>query len=155
MATNRNVITNTLSQFGGKIGTVIASFLVVKIVSGYGTQFYGDYVTAYEFLAFFGVFADAGLFAIAVRDISRKAHKPDFVLGNILAMRLGLVALAVLVAGLMAQLIPTYSDAVKIGIWITGISMGLTIVAGSLSAILQARMKIHLFSLSSSAQKQH
>ncbi len=148
MATNRNVITNTLSQFGGKIGTVIASFLVVKIVSGYGTQFYGDYVTAYEFLAFFGVFADAGLFAIAVRDISRKAHKPDFVLGNILAMRLGLVALAVLVAGLMAQLIPTYSDAVKIGIWITGISMGLTIVAGSLSAILQARMKIHLFSSS-------
>ncbi|NCP67555.1 oligosaccharide flippase family protein [bacterium] len=148
MATNRNVITNTFAQFGGKIGTVIASFTVVKIVSGYGTEFYGDYVTAYEFLAFFGVFADAGLFAIAVRDISRKALKPDFVLGNILAMRLGLIALAVLIAGLAAQLIPTYSDAVKTGIWITGLSMGLTIIAGSLSAILQARMKIYLFSSS-------
>jgi len=146
MATNRNVITNTFAQFGGKIGTVIASFIVVKIVSGYGTTFYGDYVTAYEFLAFFGVLADAGLFAIAVRDISRKAHQPDFVLGNILTMRLALIALAVMAAGVGAQFIPSYSDAVKAGIWITGLSMGLTIIAGSLSAILQARMKIHLFS---------
>jgi O-antigen/teichoic acid export membrane protein len=146
MATNRNVMSNTFAQFGGKIGTVIASFVVVKIVSGYGTEFYGDYVTAYEFLAFFGVLADAGLFAIAVRDISRKAHEPGFVLGNILAMRLGLIFMAVLAAGLVAQLIPTYSEAVKTGIWITGLSMGLTIIAGSLSAILQARMKIHLFS---------
>jgi len=146
MATNRNVITNTFAQFGGKVGTVIASFIVVKIVSGYGTEFYGDYVTAYEFLAFFGVFADAGLFAIAVRDISRKAQAPGFVLGNILAMRLALILLAVLAAGFAAQFIPTYSEAVKTGIWITGLSMGLTIIAGSLSAILQARMKIHLFS---------
>lgn len=146
MPTNKSVILNTFAQFGGKVGTVLASLIVVKIVSGYGAAFYGDYVTAYEFLAFFGVLADAGLFAIAVRDISRKAHAPDFVLGNILTMRLGLIALAVLAAGLMAQLIPSYSEAVKLGIWITGLSMALTIVAGSLSAILQARMKIHLFS---------
>lgn len=148
MATNRNVITNTLAQFGGKVGTVIASFIVVKIVSGYGTEFYGDYVTAYEFLAFFGVLADAGLFAIAVRDISRKAYEPGFVLGNILTMRLALITMAILTAGFAAQFIPTYSEAVKTGIWITGLSMGLTIIAGSLSAILQARMKIHLFSSS-------
>lgn len=146
MATNKNVITNTFAQFGGKVGTVLASFIVVKIVSSYGADFYGDYVTAYEFLAFFGVLADAGLFAIAVRDISRRAHKPDFVLGNILAMRLGLITLAVIAAGLMAQLIPSYSEAVKVGIWITGLSMALTIIAGSMSAILQARMKIHLLS---------
>jgi|GEM_PF-5590132 len=101
MATNRNVITNTFAQFGGKVGTVLASFLVVKIVSGYGAEFYGDYVTAYEFLAFFGVLADAGLFAIAVRDISRKTHKSDFIVGNILAMRLGLVTLAVIAAGVI------------------------------------------------------
>lgn len=146
MATNRKVISNTFAQFGGKIGTVVASFMVVKIVSGYGAEFYGDYVTAYEFLAFFGVFADAGLFTIAVRDISRKMHQPGFVLGNILAMRLGLITLAVLMAGLAAQLIPSYSETVKVGIWITGLSMALTIIAGSLSAILQARMKIYLFS---------
>ncbi len=146
MATNQKVLFNAFSQFAGKIGTVLASFIVVKIVSGYGTQFYGDYVTAYEFLAFFGIMADAGLFAIAVRDISQNPKKASFFMGNLLAMRLILILGATLLAGIIAQMVPTYSEWVKVGIWLTGISMGLTIVAGTLSAILQARMKIQYFS---------
>ena len=149
MATNRNVLTNTLAQFLGKLGTVITSLIIVKIVSSFGTEFYGNYVTTYEFLAFFGIMADAGLFAIAVRDITRakdKGETPEFIFGNILTMRLGLIFFVTILAGLLAQLIPNYPDMVKLGIWITGLSMALTIVAGTLSAILQARMKIYWFS---------
>lgn len=146
MPTTKNVLINTFSQFLGKVGTVIASLVVVKIVASYGTEFYGNYVTAYEFLAFFGIIADAGLFAIAVRDITRAKEHPEFIFGNILTMRLGLIFLVTIIAGLLAQLIPNYPDIVKLGIWITGLSMALTIVAGTLSAILQARMKIYWFS---------
>jgi len=150
MPTSQNVLVNTFSQFAGKLGTVITSLIIVKIVSSFGTEFYGNYLTAYEFLAFFGIIADAGLFAIAVRDITRAKpntqETPEFIFGNILSMRLGLIALVTIIAGLLAQLIPNYPDIVKIGIWITGLSMALTIIAGTLSAILQARMKIYWFS---------
>lgn len=158
MATQKKVLTNALSQILGKIGTVAASFMVVKIVSGFGTEFYGNYLTSYEFLAFFGILADGGLFAIAVREISKREQtntslktseiirSPEFILGNIFSMRLLLIVIATLLAGISAQFIPNYPPPVKIGIWITGLSMALTIIAGTLSSILQARMKIQYFS---------
>lgn len=152
MATTLKVLSNALAQFFGKVLTVMAAFFVVKIVSGYGPEFYGNYVTAYEFLAFFGIVADMGLFAIAVRDISKyeggatKGVKTEKILGNLLSLRLILITAVTLIAGLVAQLIGSYPEMVRWGIWITGISMALTIVAGTLSSILQARMKIAYFS---------
>ena len=153
MATNLKVLSNAFAQFFGKVLTVMAAFFVVKIVSGYGPEFYGNYVTAYEFLAFFGIIADMGLFAIAVRDISKyeggekqQGASTEKILGNLLSLRLILIAVVTIIAGLVAQLIGAYPEMVRWGIWITGISMALTIVAGTLSAILQARMKIAYFS---------
>lgn len=146
IATNKNVLLNTLSQFGGKILTIATSFIVVKIITQLGAGFYGEYLTTYEFLAFFGILADAGLFAIAVREMSRKPEDTKRILGNVLSMRLVLIAIVMVIAGSVAQLVPSYSDLVKTGIWITATSMGLTIIAGTLSSVLQARMKIHYFS---------
>lgn len=159
MSTNNKVLKNAFAQFFGKFLTVLVAFIVVKIISSFGAQFYGNYVTTYEFLAFFGILADAGLFAIAVREISKFEQKQKtegrlldprentkFILSNILSMRLLLILGATLLAGIMAQFIPSYPLIVKLGIWITGLSMALTIIAGTLSSILQARMKIHFFS---------
>lgn len=160
MSSHRKVLSNAFAQFVGKVLTVVASLTIVKIVTGVGPEFYGNYVTAYEFLAFFGIIADAGLFAIAVREMSKIRDKGStlsgagngtrddrdaFVLSNIFSMRLILIFGVMLLAGAVAQLIPSYPPVVKLGIWITAISMGLTIVAGTLSSILQARMKIQYF----------
>lgn len=148
----KKVLTNVFAQFLGKVLTVFAAFFVVKIVSGFGREFYGEYVTAYEFLAFFGILADMGLFAIAVRDMSRTSDKgkvvgdSSYILGNILSIRLVFIVTATILAGILAQFVPNYSDMVKQGIWITGLSMALTIVAGTLSSVLQAKMKIQYFS---------
>ena len=146
IATNSKVLWNTLSQFGGKILAIFASFVVIKIVTQFGTEFYGEYVTTYEFLAFFGIIADAGLFAIAVREMVQDKKRTEFILGNIFSMRLLLVLGVMILAGICAQFIPSYSPLVKTGIWITAISMGLTIIAGTLSSVLQSRMKIQYFS---------
>ncbi|MCF7918104.1 flippase [Candidatus Gracilibacteria bacterium] len=146
MASHTKVLSNAFAQFFGKIISIGASLAIVKIVTGFGTEFYGNYITAYEFLAFFGIIADGGLFAIAVREMSKKPEKSEYILGNIFSMRLGLILLVTLIAGISAQFVPTYAPVVKIGIWITGLSMALTIVAGTLSSILQARMKIQYFS---------
>lgn len=154
MSTNKKVLGNVFAQFFGKVLTVFSAFFVVKIISGFGTEFYGAYVTTYEFLAFFGIIADMGLFAIAVREMSqigeRRKEKEEmgdvFILGNILSMRLLLIVSVTILAGVLAQFVPNYSDLVQQGIWITGLSMALTIVAGTLSSVLQSRMKIAYFS---------
>lgn len=162
MISNFSVLSNAAAQFAGKALTIITSLIIVKLLTGIGPGFYGDYVTSYEFLAFFGILADAGLFAIAVKEIAQSDSKsssssgkgrksegsPDFILGNILAMRLVLVMLFSTLAGVIAGFIPSYSETVRLGIWITAISMGLTIIAGTLSSVLQARMRIAYFSLS-------
>ena len=104
---------------------MITSLIIVKILTGFGAGFYGDYVTAYEFLAFFGIIADAGLFAIAVKEISQSdsknnsplvkgglggiSHSPSFILGNILSIRLILIFLVCGLAITITQLIPNYS----------------------------------------------
>lgn len=146
MASRQKVLSNALAQFMGKVLSIGASLVVVKIVTGFGASFYGNYVTAYEFLAFFGIIADAGLFAIAVRDMSKRPEKSEFVLSNVFSMRLLLIIGVTILAGISAQFVPTYPLLVKLGIWITGLSMALTIVAGTLSSVLQARMKIQYFS---------
>lgn len=153
MATNRSVLINALTQFFGKGITMITSLIIVKIITGFGAGFYGDYVTTYEFLAFFGIIADAGLFAIAVKEISQAdskqntKHSPEFILGNVLSIRLVLIFLVCGLAILTTQLVPVYSEQIKLGIWLTATSMGLTIIAGTLSSVLQARMKIQYFTL--------
>ena len=147
MASGKKILENAFAQFLGKALTVLASFWVIKILTGFGPEFYGQYVTAYEFLAFFGILADGGLFAIAVREISKKntPKNAEFVLGNIFSIRLILIICATILAGVAAHFVPNFSPLVRTGIWITGVSMALTIFAGTLSAILQARMKIHFF----------
>jgi O-antigen/teichoic acid export membrane protein len=152
MFSNKKILGNAFAQFGGKFVTMFTSFLIVKLITAIGVSFYGQYVTAYEFLAFFGIIADMGLFAVAVREISKSdteknpANSAEFILGNILSLRLLLVLGVIFFAGISAQFVSQYSADLKLGIWITAISMGLTIVAGTLSSVLQARMKIQKFS---------
>ncbi len=140
------VLSNATAQFLGKAITVITSLVIVKIIASFGREFYGNYVTAYEFLAFFGILADGGLFALAVREMSKKPQDSQHILGNIFSIRLIFILVVVLLAGLIGQLPSSYPPEVKTGIWITSLSMALTIVAGTLSSILQARMKIQYFS---------
>lgn len=144
----KQVLINALSQGIGKACTAITSFIIVKIITSIGTELYGQYVIAYEYLAFFGIIADSGLFAIAVREMTKKPEQTEFIMSNILSMRLILIIGVTLIAGLSAQFISAYPQTVQIGIWITGISMALTIVAGTLASVLQARMKIYWFSFS-------
>ncbi len=154
MFSHKKILGNAFAQFLGKFITIFTSFFIVKMITGIGTEFYGKYITAYEFLAFFGILADMGLFAVAVREISKvdnqkqSALSPPFILGNILSARLLLVLLTIFLAGFCAQFVSEYDAELKLGIWITAISMGLTMIAGTLSSVLQARMKIPRFSLS-------
>lgn len=148
MATSKKVLGNMIAQVGGKFFSVLASLVVMKIVSSFGTAFYGNYVTTYEFLSFFGIIADAGLFSIAVREMSKEPKKMESVFANTLSLRLILTISVTILAGTIAQFVSIYPPEVRLGIWITGLSMAFTIVAGTLSSVLQTKMKIQKFSIS-------
>ncbi len=153
------IIFNALSQFASKLGAMILALITIKILTEFGKEFYGTYLICYEIFAFSGILADAGLFAIALREMTHVIHnkaltetekktQESFIFGNILSMRLVLLFSIFFLTIIIVQLIPIYSSTIKIGIFITGISMILTMIASTLSSTLQAHMKIQYFSLS-------
>ena len=79
--------------------TAALSIVVLKIISGYlGTSGYGDYTTVYQFLAFFGIIADFGIYTITVKEMSRNEEKIPIILGNVMGLRTFLAIVAMLLA---------------------------------------------------------
>ena len=76
MSTARKILSNTVAQVAAKLTVSILGIAVIKIATNYLPQAgYGDYLGVYEFLAFFGIAADLGLFTIAVREMAQDEDK--------------------------------------------------------------------------------
>jgi len=123
---------------------------VVKISTNYlGTEGYGEYVLVYEFLAFFGIAADLGIFTIAVREMSKNEDQIPKIIGNVLSLRTFLALVMMILASLAVFLIPQYaSTRVPLGVSIASVTIFLTILNGTISSVLQTKLKMHLASLS-------
>lgn len=146
MNTARKILGNTAIQIFGKIVTAAVSIFIIKLITGYlGRAGYGEYTTIYEFLAFFAIAADFGIFQIAVREMSRAAEsKRAEIFGNILALRAVLVLVSMAVAIGVVFLIPKYAGtAIPFGVAIASVTTLLTIIFGTLSALLQVALRMH------------
>ena len=120
------------------------SIFIVKIITNYlGLEGYGKYAAVYEFLAFFGIAADLGLFTIAVREMAKEDDraKKDAIFANILTLRMGLCVIIMTCATLAAYLIPQYRE-IHLGIVIASVAVFLSILQSSLSSILQLNLKM-------------
>ena len=123
--------------------------MVVKIVTNYlSVEGYGEYAVVYEFLAFFGIAADMGLFTIAVREMSQDESKIPKIIGNILSLRTALVITTVTIGAIAAFLIPKYSGTrIPIGIAIATLTTLFTILNGTITSVLQVKLKMHIASM--------
>lgn len=144
MSTARKVLGNTAIQVIGRFTTAAVSIIILKLISSYlGRAGYGDYTTVYEFLAFFAIIADFGIFQIAVKEMSAQPSKRREIFGNIFALRILLTLAAMSVAIGVAFLIPKYSDtAIPAGIAIAAVTTFLTITFGTLSSLLQVALRM-------------
>lgn len=144
MSTARIILSNTFIQIGGKIFVALVSIITVKLITNFlSLEGYGQYVSIYEFLAFFGIVADFGLFTIAVREMAREPGKEAFILGNILSVRTLLAALMMLLAVGAAFLIPQYEGTyIPMGVAIASLSIFLSILQGTISSVLQVHLKM-------------
>ena len=118
--------------------------MILKLISTYlGRSGYGAYTTVYEFLAFFAIVADFGIFQIAVKEMSAHPNRRREIFGNIFALRICLVTFAMLAAIAAAFLIPKYSGTpIPVGIAIASATTFLTIIFGTISSVLQVDLRM-------------
>lgn len=150
MSIARKILENTFVQVLGKLMTAALSIVVLKIISGYlGTAGYGDYTTIYQFLAFFGIIADFGIYTITVKEMSRDESRIPVILGNVMGLRTFLAIFAMALAAGVAFLIPSYSDTlIPIGVLIATLATIITLLNGTISSVLQVHLKMHYATIS-------
>lgn len=144
MSTAKKILGNTAVQVAGRAVMAATSVVILKSISGFlSVEGYGMYSGVYEFLAFFGIAADLGLFTIAVREMGKGTRKRDFIVGNILGMRILLAVVAMSAAVISAFIIPQYQDTyIPVGVAIASMAVFLSIMHGTVSSVLQVELKM-------------
>ncbi len=144
MSIARKILENTFIQVLGKLITAGLSIVVLKIISGYlGTSGYGDYTTIYQFLAFFGIIADFGIYTITVKEMSKDEDRIPVILGNVMGLRTFLAILAMLLAIATVFLMPRYADTlIPLGVLIATLATIITLLNGTISSVLQVHLKM-------------
>lgn len=144
MSTAKKILSNTAVQVFGRAIMAVLSVAILKIIAHFlSVEGYGMYTAVYEFLAFFGIAADLGLFTIAVREMSKGERDRTFIANNILGMRMALGAVMMALATVAAFLIPAYQGTyIPMGVAIASLSVFLAIMHGTVSSVLQVELKM-------------
>ncbi|MEK7218777.1 MAG: oligosaccharide flippase family protein [Patescibacteria group bacterium] len=132
------IASSTLWQVASQALMAALSILTVKFVAvGLSKDLAGHYNTAYGYLQLFGILADFGLYAVAVREVS-KAKDRERVLGTLIVLRLGILVLSLGTALLIAWLVPHWRGTpLPMGIAIAAFVPAFTLAAGMLRTVFQ------------------
>lgn len=144
MTLTKKILTNTFWMVLGRVITAFLGIVSIKVITNYlPTDIYGQYTTLYEFIGFFAIAADFGLYTIGVREMAKKEKPEEDILANILSIRIILIILTLGLSILVANLIPKYQGTyVSSGIWLVAITTSLMLLHGTLTSVLQYRLKM-------------
>lgn len=147
----RKILWNTVSQIIGKAIIMVLGIIVVKIATNYlGKSGYGEYATAFEYLAFFGIVADLGLYTVGIREMAKDETKIPMIIGNVLTIRTAVAVLMMAVAIISAFFIPQYqSTRIPIAVIIAGVATIFNLITSTISSVLQVHLKMEYSSLAS------
>jgi len=126
----------------GLAGRVVTVKLVAE---GLSQELAGLYNTAYGYLQLFGILADFGLYAVAIREMSTAGGKKEQekVLGNLIVLRCGILALSIGSALGIAWLVPSWSGTpLPLSITIAALVPSFTLLAGILRTVFQVHHKM-------------
>lgn len=131
-------------QMGSQITMAALSIVTIKLVTlGLSLELAGLYNSAYGFLQIFGILADFGLYAVAVRELS-KTKNEEKTLGALLSLR-GIILFAALGAALViAWTVPSWQGTpLPMGITLAASVPLFTLLAGMIRAAFQTHYKMH------------
>lgn len=121
MVIARKIAYNVVFISIAKIFSTILALVAIGFITRYlGASGFGNYATVLAFFAFFGAFADLGLYSVATREISRAGADEEKIMGNIFSLRL-LASLTVFLISPLAIFLP-YPPELKWGIIIAAAS---------------------------------
>lgn len=119
----------------------------IKILTNYlGAEGVGKYNTITTYINFFIVFADLGLFAVTVREISQKPDSEKKVMSNVLTIRFWSALIASLGA-IAIVLFTKYDSEIKFGVIIASGFLFFNLLASVYDMLLQARLKMQFSAL--------
>lgn len=152
MSLARKIFSNTAWQIFGKAVTAVLGIVSIKFITNYlSRSTYGEYTTIYDYTALFAIVADFGLFTIAVREMAHDGRKEmvSKIVGNVLSIRTVLAAFSLGLGVLAAFIIPAYKGShIPMGVLIVAIATVLTLIAGTMSSVLQFYLRMQWASIS-------
>lgn len=127
----------------------VLAIFTLKIATNYlSLKGYGEYAVTYEYLAFFSIIADMGLFTIAITEMSKDESKIPKIIGNILSLRTIFVVATMIAAVVSVYMIPKYAGTrIPLAVSIATLSIFFTITNGTITSVLQAKLKMHVSSI--------
>lgn len=148
MSLTRRVAHNAFLQTLGKGFSVILGALAFSLMARYlGASRFGDYTTITSFGTFFSTMADMGFYYIAVREISKPGTDGEKIFSNAFTLRFFVTLFFVLLAPVAAYFFFDYSNLVKFGILIVGLSNLATMLIQIMTAIFQYRLNTGMVAL--------
>lgn len=141
---SKQIATSTLWQIGSQVTMAALSIVSVKMIAiGLNKELAGTYNSAYGFLQLFGIFADFGLYAVAVRELSKSRQRVQ-VLASLIAVRLLILVFSLSVALGIAWSVPAWQNTpLPLAITIAAAVPFFTLIAGILRSIFQVHFKMH------------
>jgi len=141
------------------------SILTVKFVAmGLSKELAGNYNSAYGFLQLFGILADFGLYAVAVREVSRAPEQSSMfdkpinnraeVLGAIIILRCITLVISLSAALLFIWFIPIWKGTpLPLSVTIASLVPFFTLLAGIIRTVFQVNYKMHFVFIAEVAQR--
>lgn len=137
------IVFNTGIQIGGKIISVLLSFLSIALLTRYlGTIGYGQFTLVFTYVSFFSVIADFGLQSTMVREIAFNPENKNLY-SNFLSLKLSLIAFSSILAAVLLVFFP-YSLSLQIGILIAIVAVATSGLTGYGTVIFQSRVRLDI-----------
>lgn len=140
----RKIAASTLWQLSSQALMAVLSIIASKFVAvGLSKELAGYYNSAYGYLQIFGILADFGLYAVAVREVSRAADKAG-TLGVFLVLRSIIILLSLGSALLIVWALPAWRGTpFPAAVTIASLVPFFTLLAGMIRTVFQVEYKMH------------
>lgn len=148
------VASSTLWQVGSQATMAVLSIITVKFVAmGLSKELAGFYNSAYGYLQIFGILADFGLYAVAVREVARAEDKPR-VMGALVILRSIILLLSLVSALLIVWVVPAWRGTpFPLGVTIASLVPFFTLLAGIQRTVFQVHYRMHFVFIAEVTQR--
>ncbi len=150
----RQIASSTLWQVASQVVMAILSIITVKFVAvGLSKELAGNYNSAYGFLQLFGILADFGLYAVAVREMSQAKNRAE-VLGALIILRSIILVISLALALALVWFLPAWQGTpLPMGVTIAALIPFFTLLAGILRTVFQVHFRMQYVFIAEVSQR--